>query len=127
MAVRRTGRGNARDHGRRAGFAPALHHDAARAGGGLHIDLQALFKPVTKWNGVIGTPAMIPETVRKAFKLAETEKPGAVHLEIPEEDVAAERVDESAAAADFAWKARPSSCRSCGKRCRAAARPSSTG
>lgn len=59
-----------------------------------YIDLQALFKPITKWNGVIATPTMIPEAVRKAFKTAETEKPGAIHLEAPE-DVAAERLRES--------------------------------
>ena len=59
-----------------------------------YIDLQALFKPITKWNGVIATPTMIPEAVRKAFKTAETEKPGAIHLEVPE-DVAAERLRES--------------------------------
>ena len=59
-----------------------------------YIDLQALFKPITKWNGVIATPTMIPEAVRKAFKTAETEKPGAIHLEVPE-DVAAERIRES--------------------------------
>lgn len=59
-----------------------------------YIDLQALFKPITKWNGVIATPNMIPEAVRKAFKIAETEKPGAIHLEVPE-DVAAERLRES--------------------------------
>ena len=32
---------------------------------------------------------MIPEVVRKAFKLAESEKPGACHIEVPE-DVAEE-------------------------------------
>lgn len=59
-----------------------------------YIDLQALFKPITKWNSVIATPAMIPEAVQKAFKTAETEKPGAIHLEVPE-DVAAQRLRES--------------------------------
>jgi hypothetical protein len=59
-----------------------------------YIDLQALFKPITKWNGVVTTPATIPEVVRKAFKIAETGKPGAIHLEVPE-DVAAERLRES--------------------------------
>lgn len=59
-----------------------------------YIDLQALFRPITKWNGVIARPTMIPEAVRKAFKIAETEKPGAIHLEVPE-DVAAEQLSES--------------------------------
>lgn len=59
-----------------------------------YIDLQALFRPITKWNGVIATPTMIPEVVRTAFKTAEMEKPGAIHLEVPE-DVAANQLSES--------------------------------
>jgi acetolactate synthase I/II/III large subunit len=62
-----------------------------------YIDLPALFKPVTKWNTEIALPRMIPETVRKAFKVAQTEKPGATHLVLPE-DVAAQ---ESAGLADM--------------------------
>jgi acetolactate synthase-1/2/3 large subunit len=53
-----------------------------------YIDLLAMFKPVTKWNTVVSKAIIIPETVRKAFKVAQTEKPGATHLELPE-DVAA--------------------------------------
>jgi len=58
-----------------------------------YIDLLALFKPVTKWNSEILLPHMIPESVRKAFKVAQTEKPGAIHLVLPE-DVAAKDVPE---------------------------------
>jgi acetolactate synthase I/II/III large subunit len=53
-----------------------------------YIDLLAIFKPITKWNSEISLPQMIPEAVRKAFKVAQTEKPGAIHLVFPE-DVAA--------------------------------------
>ena len=53
-----------------------------------YIDLLALFKPITKWNSEISLPHMIPEAVRKGFKVAQTEKPGAIHLVLPE-DVAA--------------------------------------
>jgi len=60
-----------------------------------YIDLVSLFKPVTKWNTEIARPHIIPEAVRKAFKVAQTEKPGATHLELPE-DVAAEQVSEQA-------------------------------
>jgi acetolactate synthase I/II/III large subunit len=49
-----------------------------------YIDVMAMFKPVTKWQAQIAVPAIIPETVRKAFKVAQTEKPGATHLELPE-------------------------------------------
>lgn len=52
------------------------------------IDIVAMFKPITKWNTRISTAAVIPEVVRKAFKVAETEKPGATHIEFPE-DIAA--------------------------------------
>lgn len=53
------------------------------------IDVRSMFRSVTKWNAEIFRPHIIPEAVRKAFKVAETEKPGATHLELPE-DVAAQ-------------------------------------
>jgi len=62
-----------------------------------YIDIVENFKSVTKWNGRIESPEIIPEMVRKAFKVAETEKPGSVHLELPE-NVAAMEVDEMYAA-----------------------------
>lgn len=58
-----------------------------------YINALSMFKPVTKWNAAITRPHVIPETVRKAFKVAQTEKPGATHLELPE-DVAAEDVPD---------------------------------
>jgi len=58
-----------------------------------YIDIVENYKSVTKWNGRIESPEIIPEMVRKAFKVAETEKPGSVHLELPE-NVAAMEVDE---------------------------------
>jgi acetolactate synthase-1/2/3 large subunit len=54
------------------------------------IDLVGLFKPITKWNARVASPEIIPEVVRKAFKVAESEKPGATHLELPEDVMAAE-------------------------------------
>src|SRR5207248_5788957 len=56
------------------------------------IDVVGMLRPVTKWNARIEAAAAIPEVVRKAFRLARLEKPGATHLELPE-DVAAEDVD----------------------------------
>lgn len=50
-----------------------------------HLDIVALFRPVTKWNTRLPIPDIIPEVFRKAFKLAQSEKPGATHIEIPED------------------------------------------
>ncbi|MEM7431504.1 MAG: acetolactate synthase large subunit [Pseudomonadota bacterium] len=53
------------------------------------MDVVSMFRPVTKWATTILNPDTIPEIVRKAVRLARTEKPGAVHIELPE-DIAAE-------------------------------------
>jgi len=55
------------------------------------MDVVSMFKPVTKWATTILKPETIPEIVRKAVRLARTEKPGAVHIELPE-DVASMKV-----------------------------------
>src|SRR3954463_2159297 len=60
------------------------------------IDVVSMFRPVTKWNARIEQPENTPEIVRKAFRLARLEKPGATHIELPE-DVAAEPVADDAA------------------------------
>lgn len=49
-----------------------------------YLDLVAMFAPVTKWNTQIVRPSNTPEIVRKAFKIAQSEKPGAVHIDLPE-------------------------------------------
>ena len=49
------------------------------------VDLVSMFSPVTKWADLVVTPAAVPEMVRKAFKLAQTERPGAVYLAVPED------------------------------------------
>ncbi|MEA2317633.1 MAG: acetolactate synthase large subunit, partial [Solirubrobacteraceae bacterium] len=57
------------------------------------IDLVDLFRPITKWNARVTSPEIVPEVVRKAFKVAESEKPGATMLELPEDVMAAEVED----------------------------------
>jgi len=57
------------------------------------MDAVEMFRPVTKWATTIVNADTIPEIVRKAVRVARTEKPGAVHLELPE-DVA--KVDTTA-------------------------------
>src|SRR5829696_5657044 len=54
-----------------------------------YIDVVSMFKPVTKWNVQLNSPAVIPEVVRKAFKVAQAQKPGPTHIELPEDVMAA--------------------------------------
>src|SRR5207249_3303826 len=57
-----------------------------------YIDIVRMFGPVTKWSTRISVAESTPEIVRKAFRLARLEKPGATHIELPE-DVAGEDID----------------------------------
>jgi acetolactate synthase-1/2/3 large subunit len=50
-----------------------------------YVDIVDVFRPFTKWNTRIETGAVVAEAVRKAFKRAQEEKPGACHLELPED------------------------------------------
>ena len=50
-----------------------------------YMDTVGLFKPIPKWNTLVHTADIILEVVRKAFKLAQMEKPGATHIDIPED------------------------------------------
>ena len=59
------------------------------------MDAVAMFEPVTKWAMRIVHEDTIPEVVRKAVRLARTEKPGACHLELPE-DIAKRDTDHTA-------------------------------
>jgi acetolactate synthase-1/2/3 large subunit len=56
------------------------------------VDLVQLFRPITKWGGMITVGEAVPEMVRKAFKQARTERPGATFLILPE-DVAEEETN----------------------------------
>jgi acetolactate synthase I/II/III large subunit len=57
-----------------------------------HIDIVSMLRPVTKFGARLSSPRVIPEIVRKAFKVAQAQKPGPTHIELPE-DVMAEPVD----------------------------------
>ena len=54
------------------------------------LDVVAMMEPITKYAHQLAAGDNIPSRVREAFRLAEEEKPGAVHLELPE-DVAKEQ------------------------------------
>ena len=48
------------------------------------LDLEQMFRSITKYSSRLLTPNIIPEVVRKAFDLAQTEKMGACFIEFPE-------------------------------------------
>ncbi|MEM9099658.1 MAG: thiamine pyrophosphate-binding protein [Pseudomonadota bacterium] len=47
------------------------------------LDQEALFRPLTKMNGVIPSAGLLPRMVRKAFREMTTGKPGSAHLGLP--------------------------------------------
>ncbi|CAB9495686.1 acetolactate synthase large subunit [Alteromonas macleodii] len=54
------------------------------------IDIVDMMRPITKFTNQVVSGDRIPSTVREAFRLASEERPGAVHIELPE-DIAAEQ------------------------------------
>src|SRR6201747_1545541 len=56
------------------------------------VDVVATMRPLTKLAHQIVSPRMIPTLVREAFRVAQEERPGPVHLELPE-DIAAEKCE----------------------------------
>ena len=56
------------------------------------VDIVSTMTPLTKMARQIVSPTTIPTLVRDAFRVAEQERPGPVHLELPE-DIAGEQVE----------------------------------
>jgi acetolactate synthase-1/2/3 large subunit len=56
------------------------------------LDIVGMMKPLTKFTHQLVSGENIPNKVREAFRLAEEERPGATHLEFPE-DICEEEVD----------------------------------
>lgn len=56
------------------------------------VDIVDMMRPITKFTQQITSGHNIPSLVREAFRLAEDERPGATHLELPE-DIADEHTD----------------------------------
>ena len=59
-----------------------------------NMDAIAMFRPISKWAHSIYSGRNITEMMRKAFKVAEAEKPGVTVIELPE-DIAKEEVDDT--------------------------------
>jgi acetolactate synthase-1/2/3 large subunit len=49
------------------------------------LDCESLFKTITKWSSLMKLETKIPETIRRAFRIATSGRPGAVQLTIPGE------------------------------------------
>jgi acetolactate synthase-1/2/3 large subunit len=58
------------------------------------LDVVDMMRPITKYTHQLASAENIPSRIREAFRLAEEEKPGATHLEFPE-DVASEQTDST--------------------------------
>jgi len=58
------------------------------------LDVVAMMGPITKYTHQLASADNIPSRIREAFRLAEEEKPGATHLEFPE-DIADEQTDST--------------------------------
>ncbi len=56
------------------------------------IDIVQMMQPITKFSKQIVNANNIPHLIRESFRIAESEKPGAIHLELPE-DIASEQTD----------------------------------
>ncbi len=65
----------------------ALNTDVAVTARGRYalteLDQESLFRPLTKWNGVVERAEMLPAMLRRAFREMTTGRPGAVHLALP--------------------------------------------
>ncbi|HTY30853.1 acetolactate synthase large subunit [Mycobacterium sp.] len=59
-------------------------HDREYKESHQYVDLVSMFAPITRWAAGVPTARAIPEMFRKAFKVAETERPAAVYLAVPE-------------------------------------------
>src|ERR1700733_5834475 len=58
------------------------------------LDVVDMMRPITKFTHQLASADNIPSRVREAFRLAEEEKPGATHIEFPE-DIADEETDST--------------------------------
>ena len=70
------------------------------------LDVVDMMGPITKYTHQIVAGDNIPSRIREAFRIAEEEKPGAVHLELPE-DVADEQTDQKPISASMSRRAIP--------------------
>ena len=71
------------------------------------LDTQGLFGSITKWTSVVKSADKVPETVRRAFRIATSGRPGAVHLALPKESMLGELTDPDSIYAEPACSSYP--------------------
>ena len=71
-----------------------------------NLNVVKMFESITKWSWSIRNARNIPEIVRRAFKIALTEKPGATHIELPQ-DIAKMDSDIPPIASQEIFRAKP--------------------
>jgi acetolactate synthase I/II/III large subunit len=88
------------------------------------LDVVAMMGPLTKYTHQLASADNIPSRIREAFRLAQEEKPGATHIEFPE-DIAHEQTDSKPIPRSFARRpvADEKSVRAAAKRIEAAKSP----
>src|SRR3954451_24769227 len=59
------------------------------------FDQESLFRPITKWNSRINSPATMAEMTRRAVRMAMSGRPGAVQLSLPTDSLEGETPDDS--------------------------------
>src|ERR1700679_4010168 len=70
------------------------------------LDVVAMMGPLTKYTHQLASSDNIPSRVREAFRLAQEEKPGAVHIEFPE-DIADEETESTPIPASLSRRPAP--------------------
>jgi len=70
------------------------------------LDLEEIFRAITKYSSRLLSPDIIPEVVRKAFKVAQTEKSGACFIEFPE-NIAEMEIDEQPLPVSYPYPPEP--------------------
>ena len=66
-------------------------------GGAQEIEQEKLFAPITKWSVRVDRADMVPETLRHAFNLARSGRPGPVLIDLPIDIVLMQSIEFSAA------------------------------
>lgn len=67
------------------------------------IDVVDMMRPITKWTKQIVNGNNIPSVIREAFRIAREERPGTVHIELPE-DIAKEDIEEKIYPVTDIWR-----------------------
>ena len=71
------------------------------------LDTQGLFGSITKWTNVVKSPDKVAEDLRRAFRIATSGRPGAVHLALPNETMVGEVTEPESAYAEPACRSYP--------------------